>query len=88
LSILQLYKLYYVKYFYLKHNIYSNNSSMCKPLYSPELHGINRGLKVIRLIYFMKWMSYLDVLIFCEHHSFQVPTELNGWGGTGKKGDS
>lgn len=35
----------------------------------------------------MKWMSYLDALIFCEHCSFQVPTELDGWFGTGKKGD-
>lgn len=34
---------------------------MGKPFYSSELHGINRGLKVIKLICFMKGMSYLDI---------------------------
>lgn len=58
---------------------------MCKPFYSPGLHGINRGLRVIRLIYFMKGMSYLDVLIFCGYYSFQMQMELERWGGTSKK---
>lgn len=57
---------------------------MCKPFFSPELHGINKDLKVIRLMYFMKGMSYLDML---RYWSFQVQKESDRWGGTGKKTD-
>lgn len=60
---------------------------MCKLFYSPELHEINRGLKVIRLICFMKRMSYLDMLIFCGYQGFWVPIELDRWGETGKKAE-